>query len=422
MNFKTSISVIIVASVLAGCQTTSKQLPKLTLKEAKSFIQTAQNKPDLPKQNQQISWIQPENKAEPCLLMANEQFKAEPNARAFWDGKCKDGYADGFGRDIAISDYSHMEEITTYQNGAIHNQYSFFRDYVNNITYRLFKHDENKASGSMEFVSDTVQGFNIDVRTGRFDWGSFDSAYVDTSPFSPLKMYTNTIQGKVSHILQDRSNAVDGVKSQTLSQDAQSGMYGGITKFVMKNGTVQSEQITPTGTVIVSVPSEYWTEIDGYISDSYTAANDGLKAHNGAAAIETRYKHKVCSSDDVIVPEGLTQKQYTAICNYEAKFSDKYQSTMAKATEQYNAQLVQQTEQQRYQQEQLNKQQQLQAQRMQAAAAQRQADVSRSSNSGSSNSFSKTVQCTKLGQFLNKEIKTFNGMVCPIGWLTYMGW
>ncbi len=33
------------------------------------------------------------------------------------------------------------------------------------------------------------------------------------------------------------------------------------------------------------------------------------------------------------------------------------------------------------------------------------------------NSFNNTVNCKKLGAFLNAEIRTFQGAVCPIGWL-----
>lgn len=33
------------------------------------------------------------------------------------------------------------------------------------------------------------------------------------------------------------------------------------------------------------------------------------------------------------------------------------------------------------------------------------------------------IQCTKLGDLsFNKNIQTFKGMVCPIGWLPYNGW
>ena len=37
--------------------------------------------------------------------------------------------------------------------------------------------------------------------------------------------------------------------------------------------------------------------------------------------------------------------------------------------------------------------------------------------SSPSNKNSNTVNCKKTGEFLNAEIKTFSGMVCPLGWL-----
>ena len=37
--------------------------------------------------------------------------------------------------------------------------------------------------------------------------------------------------------------------------------------------------------------------------------------------------------------------------------------------------------------------------------------------------FSDMIQCTKFGDLSpNKNIQTFKGVVCPIGWLPYNGW
>ena len=35
----------------------------------------------------------------------------------------------------------------------------------------------------------------------------------------------------------------------------------------------------------------------------------------------------------------------------------------------------------------------------------------------STNTSSNTVQCQKLGDYFNREIKTFPGMICPLGYL-----
>ncbi len=49
----------------------------------------------------------------------------------------------------------------------------------------------------------------------------------------------------------------------------------------------------------------------------------------------------------------------------------------------------------------------------QAANAAQQRANNELYNSSSSN----TINCKKMGEFLNAEIKTFSGMICPLGWM-----
>lgn len=50
---------------------------------------------------------------------------------------------------------------------------------------------------------------------------------------------------------------------------------------------------------------------------------------------------------------------------------------------------------------------------MQAQAYYQQKQSYSSSGSGVSD----TVNCTKIGELINQEIKTFKGIICPVGWL-----
>ena len=51
-------------------------------------------------------------------------------------------------------------------------------------------------------------------------------------------------------------------------------------------------------------------------------------------------------------------------------------------------------------------------------ANQRAANAAAQQNSSSSTyQQNNTVQCKRMGEFLNVEIKTFQGMICPLGWL-----
>jgi len=45
------------------------------------------------------------------------------------------------------------------------------------------------------------------------------------------------------------------------------------------------------------------------------------------------------------------------------------------------------------------------------------ASAAQQSSSNTSYQNNNTVQCKRMGEFLNVEIKTFQGMICPLGWL-----
>jgi len=49
--------------------------------------------------------------------------------------------------------------------------------------------------------------------------------------------------------------------------------------------------------------------------------------------------------------------------------------------------------------------------------ANQQSAAAQQSSNNSSYQNNNTVQCQKMGEFINVEIKTFQGMVCPLGWL-----
>lgn len=50
-------------------------------------------------------------------------------------------------------------------------------------------------------------------------------------------------------------------------------------------------------------------------------------------------------------------------------------------------------------------------------ADERAANAAQQSSSNSVYQNTNTVNCKKMGEFLNVEIKTFSGTICPIGWI-----
>ena len=92
------------------------------------------------KLGEDLVWNQPVNKSVKCLLPISKKFLSEPNAKQYWDGRCKRGYAYGLGRDIAISDYSHREEILYHDKNKKTDYGPFvFRDYLKKETIRGYR-------------------------------------------------------------------------------------------------------------------------------------------------------------------------------------------------------------------------------------------------------------------------------------------
>lgn len=79
-------------------------------------------------------YVQPANKTEPCKLPTTRDQLERPNFRAYWDGECRNGFAFGLGRDIAMSDTHHVEEITIHDGtGGDWSAPRVDYDFVNNM-------------------------------------------------------------------------------------------------------------------------------------------------------------------------------------------------------------------------------------------------------------------------------------------------
>ena len=105
-----------IASVVA-CATSAYagSKPKaINYQEASEFERSLLARPAAAPPPPEKLYVQPANKTEPCKLPTTRDQLERPNFRAYWDGECRNGFAFGLGRDIAMSDTHHVEEITIH--------------------------------------------------------------------------------------------------------------------------------------------------------------------------------------------------------------------------------------------------------------------------------------------------------------------
>ena len=138
MHYATKLTLFSIVILSAGCATTSSQFRSVKYSEAIEFEQSLGALARMPSPPEKL-YVQPLNKSESCKLPTSKEQQERKNFKAYWDGQCKNGYAYGLGRDIAISDTHHYEEITIHNGkGDDFNAPAVNYDFVNNsVVYRM---------------------------------------------------------------------------------------------------------------------------------------------------------------------------------------------------------------------------------------------------------------------------------------------
>jgi hypothetical protein len=157
-----ALSALSALLMLAGCGSLPPQLKIIEPHEADAFKKNAmaQGEESVGKKyaRRAPTYIQPLNKMKPCKLQASNEQIVRSNFKVYWAGDCKNGFALGLGRGIAISDTHHDEEIT-YHHGTgqyqLGDSSAFYNFAAKVAVYRRLVNEEGD-----EFLSITELGLS----------------------------------------------------------------------------------------------------------------------------------------------------------------------------------------------------------------------------------------------------------------------
>lgn len=334
-----TFTILAFATILTtGCATTTQYGPTaraINYDEASSFERSlksgelpaiVQLKPEL--------FVQPVNKKEACKLPTSQDQMERANFRAYWDGACKDGYAFGLGRDIAISDTHHVEEITTH-NGTGDNYESpgVSYDFVNTrVHYRTPSGKFPASSDLIEEFKNGEGGFYVLFSTGITDEFGNNSVAVN-SPLNSTRLLFND-RRNVIYKFTDNS----GVHAANPSEvsftaetiDPKTKLAGGVVIVRHANGQVRHLKITGASPEVVILPVEYVNDLIGKLKSTQDALNTVPSNIERAKKVEREYLYLACNGKHVI--DGLDNQVATKICNWRSQFKDPYEKSLAKYT------------------------------------------------------------------------------------------
>ena len=348
-----SIVATILLALLAGCATTP-QLRQVSSEEAFSEIRTLAKEKSQSPPEWEVLYTQPVNKSVSCKLHTSQGQLDRNNFRAYWDGECKDGFAYGLGRDIAISDTHHLEEITIYGDHG-RNQVSHYAtyDFVDKyVTYRMT--DDKGVVQYMLVHKISNEGEKFFVENKRIEFTENGYNQTTTSPLSNtsfLRSKSGNVQYKYTINEVNINNKILTLHFQTL--DAKGSPIGfQIGKYA--NGRVKHAKVNNAELVEVELPKEYLSMVKDKFQEIVESDSRIVNKIEQVRRMENKYLNQTCNGKHEIL--GLEKKVSNKICTWRNQFKEPFelaQNRFNQSIERMKAEAQEQAEQQKIQ-EQLN--------------------------------------------------------------------
>lgn len=320
-----------------------------------------------------VKWIQAANKTETCKMFVgynpNDDRTQKDGYKIFWDGKCKNGYAYGLGREMERGFLTNLDAIALYSGEKKEPQYFIQKD---NLAHISMEGDVNNGNYVKTTIKDDGMNFDIWYQYGHFPNKPADiGLFINSNPFSDqityIKAYPNFayVIGDVSNdefnLNKYNYNMVDGKRSQ---------LNGFVFSVAKNNIRYSTEQNFGQGVRRVLLPQAYLNHMGNTFNEVKNAGQIAIDAQKKALMVKQQYKETICKDSVKVV--FIDNKEYKAICNENEQ--------VAILKEKMDKRLAQIEKEKEVKRGQMNQKRLIQAREAEAAAAQRQADAAETAN------------------------------------------
>ncbi len=325
---------LLASAAIAGC---GSGPPKISMREAMRFeneiIAAGKNQPASSAPEE--LYTQPANKTEPCKLRTSKDQLERRNFRAYWDGECRDGYAFGLGRDIAMSDTHHYEEITVLNRPSPEKErpHAFYNFIENYSTYGSSV-DETKTTYQYSQRISRNPDDSIHISTSTGEVSKETQLTMAGSPFAPASTTVNVRKGRPVYSFTDYSAAPAtsdqaAFAVQVLDPNSKQAVGYRIVRF--RNGVVEHQGPAGLGSGgLVQLPQEYVNHLLGKLTEANAAVSKANAAASRAQQVEREYLYASCKSGYIIEGVPAEDLQLTReICTWREKWKEPYAKAQA---------------------------------------------------------------------------------------------
>jgi len=303
------------------------------------------------------TYVQPYNKKESCKIWmgypeGNAYFE-EDSYKIAWDGKCKNGYASGLGREIESADMKDKWGIAIYKKGKP--TYYITKNNLYNVLFEGIQDVKNDDEiGVYTTIKQKSDDIDIRVIAGVYDGKNHISYKNYTSPFwngtyTYSKEYLNFGYGYTDHTQNDM-----------VPMDFEFRMQN---EKGVNNGWAIAKQKKSTSLIIgefingkfkpFKLPQSYNDKADSILREIKEASQKGYAAQEEAQKVKKQYLKRVCKKS--VKVDWMDNDDYKNICSpkQEIALMKKVNAKLQKISEEKIARL----EKQRYAEQQQKEEQ-----------------------------------------------------------------
>jgi hypothetical protein len=306
-------------ALLSGCSSTPKTapLPIISENDALSFeskllSEYEQIKLNKPVEKSIIKWVQPVNKKESCKVFIKRKNNNQLSTthKIYWDGKCKNGYANGLGREFERDTLENMNAIALY-NGEKKEPKYFQHTY--NLNGASAIGDINNNYISSKIITDDKLVFNIVSMTGYFDKSNNYSTFIASSPFSKRIMYVKNYPNFSYNFFKNNSEFGDVI--ERISMKDKKGNYIGYMLETLRDGSKNHYEMTEHKNKVkrfVRLPKSYIEKMLAIKSEIIKNAKKASIAEKSANIAIKQYMLTICKNSASVA--FIDDTEYKKIC------------------------------------------------------------------------------------------------------------
>lgn len=293
----------------AGCSS----VPQVSEGDASQYLRQLQA-PSYQFWPQEITqWVQAMNKKEPCKLFMGSNAQQgkwwdSPDAKVYWDGQCKNGYAYGLGREFVDDSKGLAATIGSYPGGEVeptYEQAAFFDK-------GMYAYGDLKASKALAIgVQDNAMGFHmVSVLTNRVgDVQYARQEALGSNSVGYAKVFGNGYVFKLTEI-KDPSNPL--ALTMIVIKDGKETGYR-VEKY--KNGAVQGVSHQAGQPQVVQLPPSIFSFYQAQVGEILQKLGESQEAYRQSLVTVSRYKRQIC--ENRVKPGFVAEEKYFQICSDE---------------------------------------------------------------------------------------------------------